>query len=161
MSSFLHLLTAAAIFVHATLGCCAHQSHQGNNTSNTAPSNDSCGTKHCDHQHSKELPSLEVGSIAQTLCHASLNEGVNTPEIQAQRPESQECSHANCFWPFPEARTNTDLILLLTDGISQCDLTTSHASTLGNAIGTSNVLPDISTHNLSVRSHLVMRVLLI
>jgi hypothetical protein len=162
MASFLQLLTAAAILVHATLGCCAHESHQGSDTSKTA--NDCCGTKHDGHQHtqpSKELPSLEAGSIAQTICHAGSQEGVRNHECQAQRPNSHECSHANCSWPYPEARGNTDLILLLPTDISQCDLTASHASALGNAIATSNALPDISPHNLSVRSHLAMCVLLI
>ena len=90
----LHLLTAAAIFVHATLGCCAHEAHEVSETI-SEPSTCSC---HCEHHHSPQDDLSE--------------ESGESPE-----PVPHECNHTNCEWPAPETRNDDDLLTLDFTGI--------------------------------------------
>ena len=131
----LHLLTAAAIFVHATLGCCAHEAHAVSKTNNE-PS--TCGC-HCEHHHS---PQDDLSK--------------ESPE-----PVPHECSHTDCKWPAPETRTDTDLLTRDFAGFVPSTATISLASVLGNELDFSALSPHNALHPLPVRAHLAHCVFLI
>ncbi len=149
MTSFVHLLTVAAIFVHATFGCCAHETHE---VEVTASESSECG---CCHHHSSHQEEHEQDDHSQDdLAHDDLSQ-------KGQQPVPHECSHADCKWPAPEARTLTDFELLSSMGILPWNSTNSLASLFGNASDSSLLLPDLASPTLPVRSHLALCVLLI
>jgi len=136
MTPFVHLLTVAAIFVHATMGCCAHEAHSTEATSGQ-PS-DCCG---CEHSRSGQDG------------HSS------------QQPVPHECSHTDCNWPAPEVRNCVDLILLdaLLNSAenTQWISALSFDFVLGKGGYSSALLPDVSLHTVPLRAHLAKCVLLI
>ena len=140
----LHLLTAAAIFVHATLGCCAHETHDVRVEKNE-PSDCGC----CCHHHHPEQSHSEQSD----------------PAEESPEPVPHECNHADCSWPAPEARTDIDLLTLDLTGIVPSTSTLSLASILGSLHGNefnfSGLSPNHSLHTLSVRAHLAHCILLI
>jgi len=142
MLSFVHLLTAAAIFVHATMGCCAHTAH-GTNVSNYQ-SSDCCG---CEHQGCGQEKGLVQGD------HPS------------EQPVPHECSHTNCKWPAPEVRNCMDLVsldvLLNSTGSLSWFANVSFALVSGNGVDSLMLLPASSLHTVPLRAHLAKCVLLI
>ncbi len=132
MTLLVHLLTAATIFVHATVGCCAHKAHEVSRTSGE------CCCKHADHEHDGDGLSQEL-----------------------PQPAPQECNHTDCKWPAPKMRNHDDLLLLSSTGILPLASSSSHLYVLYNGLEYLGLLPDASWRTLPVRAHLAKCVLLI
>jgi len=141
MTQFVHLLTVAAIFVHATMGCCAHEAH-----------------------------SMEAASCQPSACcgcehSGSDQEGLQQDDHSSQQPVPHECSHTDCNWPAPEVRNCVDLVLL--DALLNPTENTQWISALsfdfvlGKGGYSSALLPDVSLHTVPLRAHLAKCVLLI
>jgi len=164
MTQFVHLLTAAAILVHATMGCCAHESHdtESHDTSETCcEQSSSCDSEHDDHEHANHstishsknsLPPKEASSVQGLSCTAG---------YQSQQPEPHECSHAGCSLSAPEVRSCADLMLLNFAGTIQWTATAPPVFFLNIGIDSPHLLPDFSLHTVPLRTHLAKSVLLI
>lgn len=99
MTPFIHLLTTTAIFVHATLGCCAHETHgvAGNRCEPT----DCCDSEL--HGQVNESQHQAIGHSQHSLNSAYL--------CQSQQSESHQCEHALCSWSAPDSRSSVELML--------------------------------------------------
>jgi len=179
MISYVHLLTAVAIFVHSTWGCCAHESHRDCSVGDTSRS--CCSSEHGGHYHSNQLDdhsnqlhtcqlkelqgpnSFRAKSLVslQTTCTASRQKGMAGHGHQSQEPESHECSHANCSWSVSESQSSAVLKSLHAVGGIQGALVVSHALVTGSETDMPVFLTGIAQQKLSVRSHLANCVLLI
>ncbi len=134
----LQLLTAAAIFVHATLGCCAHGAHE---VSQVEAEPSTCGC-HCQHHHSPQDDLSE--------------ESEESPE-----PVPHECNHTDCKWPAPETRNHDDLLTLDLTGILPSTSTAILTFSLGNGFDFFRLSPEASLPAPPVRAHLAHCVFLI
>ena len=132
----LHFLTAAAIFMHATLGCCAHGSHEVGPVDDEPSSNCCC---HCEHHHSPQDDLSE----------------------ESPQPVPHECNHTDCEWPAPETRNPDDLFTLDLAGILPSTSTSTFAFPLGNGFNLSRLSSEASLPALPVRAHLANCVFLI
>jgi len=155
MASFLHLLTAAAIFVHATLGCCAHESHEVGSAVGNPSDCRSCEL------HSSPQASPQA-SPQDDHDHADLSQELQRLSQESQQPASHQCSHADCKW----LQTNVDLLTLDFAGFLPSTVTALLAfslnnGSLGDGFNFSHLLPDASMSMLPVRLHLAHCVLLI
>jgi len=160
MISYVHLLTAVAIFVHSTWGCCAHESHRDCSVSDT--SRGCCSSEHADHlEESQGLKSLAFFTSPQATCTASRQTEMAGPGHQSQKPESHECSHANCSWSVSESQSSAALKSLHAVGGIQATVAVSHVLVTGSESSMPVFLAGIALQKLSVRSHLAISVLLI
>lgn len=148
MTRFIRVLTAATVLVHATVGCCAHESHWGD---------EACGHVVCDaggnHDHSSKVGLNSASPLA-------LEMGWDFSHKSGQ-PAPHECCHENCTWSAPEARDSVDLMLLSFAGSIQWSLNTSVVFLLTEGIDSSVLTPHFSPHLAQVRAHLIKCVLLI
>jgi len=146
MTSLVHLFTAATIFVHATMGCCAHEVHEASQTSGGTSS---C----CDCEHADQGADQRYGSERHDL--ADLQQ-------ELPQPVSQGCDHTDCKWPAPEVRDSDTSPC--SAGIFPWVLSSSQASSLfvlGSGLDFTKLLPDASWHTMPVRAHLANCVLLL
>lgn len=151
MTKFVHLLTAAAIFVHATVGCCVHEAH-GMDGECCEPI-DCSGAENHDHSIEAELPAARSCSSALELS--------STFGQQPQQPSPHECHHADCQWPTPEVQDSVDLMLLDFAGGVPWSLGISLVPLLANGSDSPFLLPHSSPHTVPVRTHLTKCVLII
>lgn len=100
MRTYVHLITAAAILVHATLGCCAHEGHSLIDAVCGHHHNE-VGTQDC-HDENEQVP-------LQLEADHSCGEHAQHP-TDPTHPAPQTCTHAQCMWPAPEMRDGSDLI---------------------------------------------------
>lgn len=147
MYSFIRILTAAAIFVHSIVGCCAHEGH----------STDSqvCGhaltSASCDHEH--HLPITHQADTPQDDCPLGHNSNDETP---------QDCHHGTCEWPAPEARQSDELLVAGFDLGLCCYFDTSVDRLISVGCDSCSCPAFIaSLHPLPVRAHLAYCVILI
>jgi hypothetical protein len=99
MTQATHLITAVAIFVHAVVGCCAHQAH-GARLESIACCHGAQGEDAChEHMGEAQLPADSSFALDCTRGH------------HARQPLSHECRHANCQWIPLATRECVNLIL--------------------------------------------------
>ncbi len=165
MTSLVHLLTAAAIFVHATLGCCAHEAH-GARVAGGKPS-DCCSAERANLEcaslehagHANESHPLEAGLSTRVPCPVALQSGI-TFGYPSQQPVPHSCSHGNCKWSSPEAQNCVDVILL--DSTGEISWSPTFALEFLMVHGSAPaVLTFLSPHAVPVRAHLAKCVLLV
>jgi hypothetical protein len=159
MIQIVRLLTAVAIVVHTTVGCCAHGAHGKNDE--CCKQNDCCTVKQGNHEshghaYHDQLGAGELSAdLPQTLDSSS------TCDHQSQQPAPHECRHANCIWTTPEARDNIDLMSLSFEGNIQWSVNTSLVFLLAYGNESPDLLSFFSPHSAPVRVHLIKCVLLI
>ncbi len=157
MTPLVHFLTIAAVLVHSTLGCCAHQAHSASGA--CCEPSDCCDSEPCDSggcdsgQGGLEHANHSAKSLSQKQL---LNGG-----YQTQPTVPRECDHASCEFSVPEARSCANLRLLAAANSVQWTSRTSLVSVLGNGFDSPILLNDIPLHAMPVRTHLAKSVLLI
>ena len=147
MPYFVRILTAAAIFVHSTAGCCAHEGHH------TAVH--SC-------QHADSHDARAHGHGVKTAAGATLLPKECCSDHDSQQPGPESCRHANCTWPSPEVRHGADLLQLSFGSSPACPLDSPLLVpfSVGQVLGPS-IRRLLSPHALPVRAHLANCVFLI
>jgi hypothetical protein len=84
MALFIHLLTSAALVVHAIVGCCGHEGHS-TAVGHTHGCLDGCHPAHSHHGHTHGEPQDQNGAAGKI-------------------PESPHvCEHARCAWHVQES----------------------------------------------------------
>jgi len=166
MTSLVHLLTAATIFVHATMGCCAHEAHDAIQGTSGEPST-SCCCEHDTHGQGTHGQGTHGQGAHEQGAHEHDGGGLSQ---ELPQPAPHECSHTDCTWPAPEVRNSGDFFSLDFAGIVPWPLSGSRVSSselfvLGNGLGNGfnfpGLLPNAFLRILPVRSHLAKCVLLI
>lgn len=149
MNLIANILTAAAIAVHGTLGCCAHGAHGGEEVGRQG-CEDHCCSGHAGHHHERHAT-----KPAPTAPH---HKGAEV--TFANDGHSHVCHHARCTWYAPEvwgAGWVDSVITALT-------LPPANAA-YGSPAAVSPALIDVLHSGVSmalpVRSHLLKSVLLI
>jgi len=143
MTRFVHLLTTAVIFVHAAMGCCAHESR--------GISGLCCEPSGCcqSEQPQSEQPHSAGG-------------GHQHGDHESQQPVPHACHQPDCQWPAPEAQSCADLMLLnMFLSSTNCIQGASLDFVLGNGFDSFLLLPDLASPTVSLRAHLAKCVLLI
>ncbi len=149
MFRLVHLLTAVAICVHATFGCCVHEVH-GKGVASSEPAAGCC----C------ELGGHAKGSQL-TPAEPSESELSFTCRDDSSSPTPTKCAHANCLWPSPESQNEMGSLLLSTTVNAPWDFATS-----GTLVSSGGMDFPLLSHDLQllagpVRAHLLKCVLLI
>ena len=144
MRQLVNVFTTIAIFLHATVGCCAHEEHR-------------VATDVCEH-HDHEVTSQDCHHESE---HSPLVlEGDCTSSDPSHPHTPHTCTHARCQWPVPEVRDNSELLSDFSIALT-CILDLPYVSLL--PVGESTLTFSIiySPHALPVRSHLANCVFLI
>jgi len=163
MRQLVHLFTSAAILLHATVGCCAHEEHRiasdvcGHHNhkidSNHEVGGDDCHDAcHAKSEHSPLLLETECAGLLEAECTGDNPSHPHTPPT---------CTHVRCQWPAPEIRDSGELLLLSFSVALTHYLDSPFVSlfSLGKSTWTLSLV--YSPHALPVRSHLANCVFLI
>ena len=174
MTQLVHTLTAVAILVHTTVGCCAHEPHGSRDESreliglcglgqNDHGQGDHGQGDHGHHDHSN-------AAILSAACPMDL-ESSSTCDHKSPQPAPHECRHADCNWPTTETRVGIDLMLTDFMGsvpwflgaafVSLLFVSLLFISLLGERSDAPGLLPYSSPSTVAVRTHLAKCVLLI
>ncbi len=172
MTLFVHLLTVAAVFVHATLGCCTHEAHRETSEGSAVVSaSDGCGSEHGGHDHATckhdaiHGHDVQDHAVHEHVKHSEgsqhLAGGCHVQQNGAQQSGTHPCGHGNCNWLAPETRNCSaskwlqfsEDLLFRSSNLLVCDLVAG--------TGDCNFLADFSLPRGPVRLHLANSVLLI
>ena len=145
------ILAASMILVHATLGCCAHETLLGDEDCNHG----TCIT-HGSHDHSLTA-TAGIGSDS-LLKNEEVGQDCNH---EHQHPVPHECRHTNCKWSAPVSRDQVELILLSFAKNIQRTLSISQVLLLADGSDTHLLWPCFSQCSSSLRTHLAKCVLLL
>jgi len=150
---FIDLLTAASVFVHAMVGCCAHADHGviGGCCEPTAAVSeaveDCCPTGH---GHS---------SVGHLLVAANAFHAI--PSQQPERHAPHQCRHADCKGSLSEIRKSDGSVRLLSVGALLADRCVGGGAIAVEQQGPSLLGPYASAHKMPLRAHLAKSVLLL
>ena len=152
MQQFLQLVTAAAILLHATLGCCAHEVHH---VSGYIVSDHVVASHNCRHHHD----ALDVAD------HESHDHKFSQPAKEHANPQGSQpstplsCTHTRCEWPAPELRTDGETLSLEFSGDVASYANSFAASLFERSKTVLTNSANLSLSALPVRSHLAHSVL--
>jgi hypothetical protein len=149
MASFIRLLTATAVLVHATVGCCAHEAHSVHGE---------CSESICCHDIDNHGHSVE-GEL-QAGCSTTLAL-ISDNEHKSEQPVPHDCCRDKCKWTDSEARDNFDFVLSGFTGNAACSLIASHGLPQVNRSALILLSRNSSLCTAPVRAHLAKCVLLI
>lgn len=148
MTQFVHLLTTAAILVHSTLGCCAHEALGIDENSRGRIT--CCDVEDHDHQVEEKISAVQPTALElSSVC-----------DHQPHQPTPHECCHENCTWPSPKVRDNADVLFPDLSAKLHWSLDTFDLLLVSGA--SVFIFPaEFYQHTLPVRPHLAKCVLLI
>ena len=95
MRPFFTFLTAVSVLLHATVGCCAHESHAAT-SSGCAHHRHETSSGEC--SHTSNVGESNIAELGTAACDHRSQE---TPH---------GCDHRDCDWPAPELRQVTDAL---------------------------------------------------
>jgi hypothetical protein len=143
---FTSLIAAAAILMHTTVGCCAHESHRATNEDYEHIDCHDAGS----HDHDTET---EHGPLAiEQFCECGHHTPQRTPH---------DCCHGKCNWIAPELQHSDELLIQDFVFAQPWPLNTSLASLLLEVSVYRTLSADHVLHALPVRPHLANCVFLI
>ena len=149
MRQLVHVFTAFAIFLHATVGCCAHGEHavQG-----------MC-SKHVDsHDSENHNHAIEEELLADSLADLAIK---SVCGHESGQPVPHECCRDKCKWTGSAERDNFDFMLSDLTDCTLCSLVASHVFPQAYGSDTSLFTLNFSLYAMPVRAHLAKCVLLI
>ena len=160
MTCFIRILTAFAIVVHATVGCCAHGTH----TSAMAEAHATAQAA-CVHVDGSAVAHHHGGDCAGHADHRlATPESLETSCVcnqQSPPPVPHGCCHATCKWPARELRESVDLLILSLSIELESDVNTARPLVLVTFGSSLRPFSDSVPRTLPVRSHLAKCVFLI